>query len=107
MRCGLIIGLLFAAAVLAGCGGNADSKPENQVLEEHAFEAHSAYLLAEAEVLSYRSRSTPSRRYALHETSLARALLRECEEAITETECSVGEQLDQIVQQMKAETRKR
>lgn len=91
---------------MSGCGGSGESKPENQALAERAFEAHSAYLLAEAEVLAYRSRTTSSRRYARHETSLARALLKECQEAITETECSVGEQLGQIVQTMEAETRK-
>lgn len=104
MRRGLMIGLVIAAAVVPGCGGSGESKPENQVLEEHAFEAQSEYLLAEAEVLAYRSRTTASARYARHETSLARELLKECQEAITETECSVGEQLDQIVREMEADT---
>jgi hypothetical protein len=100
-----MIGLVIAAAATAGCGGSGESKPENQVLEERAFEAHSEYLLAEAEVLAYRSqRTTASSRYARHETSLARALLKECQEAITETECSVGVQLNQIVREMEADT---
>lgn len=102
-----MIGLVIAATVLAGCGGSDESKSENQILEERAFKAHSEYLLAEAEVLAYQSRTSGSLRYARHETSLARDLLKECEEAITETECSVGEKLDQIVREMEADTRKR
>jgi hypothetical protein len=107
MRWSLVICFAIAATLVSGCGGNAESKSENQALEERAFKAHSEYLLAEAEVLAYRSRTTPSRRYARHETSLARGLLKECQEAITEIECSVGEQLDQIVRGMEAETGKR
>jgi hypothetical protein len=108
MRQRLVIGLVIAAAVATGCGGSGESKSENQVLEEHAFEAHAEYLLAEAEVLAYRSsRTTAGPRYARHETSLARALLKECQEAITETECSVGEQLDQIVREMEADAETR
>ncbi|HEV7398695.1 MAG TPA: hypothetical protein VGN84_00340 [Solirubrobacterales bacterium] len=99
-----MIVLVIAAAVMSGCGGSGESKPENQALEERAFEAHFEYLLAEAEVLAYRSRMTANPRYARHETSLARDLLKECQEAITETECSVGEQLDQIVRKMEADT---
>lgn len=99
-----MIGLVVAAAVMAGCGGSGESKPENQVLEERAFEAHSKYLLAEAEILAYRSRTTAKLRYARHETSLARDLLKECQKAITEPECSVREQLDQIVHEMEADT---
>ncbi len=107
MRSGLVAVCLVASALVAGCGGSAESRPENQVLEERAFEAHSKYLLAEAEVLAYRARTTASRRYARHETSLAERLLRECHEAITEAECSVYEQLGRIVHEMKMDARKR
>lgn len=73
---------------MVGCGAGGEPKPENQVLEERAFETHSAYLLAEAEVLAYWVRNAPSARYARREVSSARALLAKCQEAITEAECS-------------------
>lgn len=107
MRWALITICLIALFPMTGCGGSAESQSENQLLEEHAFKAHSAYLLAEAEVLAYRVRTTTSRRYARHETYLAEHLLRECQEAITEAECSVSERLGQILHEMKTGTQRR
>jgi hypothetical protein len=107
MRWSLVAICLIASALVGSCGGSAKSTSKNQVLEERAFEAHSEYLLAEAEVLAYRARTSASHRYARHEISLAQHLLAECREAITEAECSVGEQLEQIVREMKMDTRKR
>jgi hypothetical protein len=95
---------VLAGFLLAACGAG-ESKPESQILEERAFEAHSEYLLAEAELLDYRSREGDAgeRRAA---RVRADKLLRECAAAITEEECSVSEPLEAIVKGIRARSRR-
>lgn len=93
-----IVGTLLIALFLVGCGGG-ESKSENQVLEERAFETHSEYLLAEAELLKYRSGGA-SPTYSRELRAKVDKLLKECEAAITEEECSVQEPLESVVHEI-------
>jgi hypothetical protein len=93
-----VAGTVLIAVVLGACGGG-ESKSENQILEERAFQAHSEYLLAEGELLGYRSKDAASKE--LHQLDAsADKLLSECEAAITEQECSVREPLESVVHEI-------
>jgi hypothetical protein len=93
-----IVAIVLVSLFLVACGGG-ESKSENQVLEERAFEAHSEYLLAEAELLSYRSRSA-NPKYRRELRAETEQLLKECEAAVTEQECSVQEPLEAVVHEI-------
>jgi hypothetical protein len=91
--------LIPVCLALAACGGG-KSKTENQDLEERAFAAHSAYLVAEAELLAYRARTSDDTHYARRQLALAKGLEKQCQQAVTEAECPVGQELEEIVDGM-------